>query len=295
MKFDPKNSSVPEFHGVLLGSVAPRPVAFASTVDSEGNVNLSPFSFFNAFSAKPPILIFSPARRVRDNTEKHTLVNVRDIPEVCINIVSHSIVEQMSLSSTEYEKGVNEFVKSGLTEHASDLIKPPRVKEAPVSFECKVLEVKALGSEGGAGNLVICEVLLAHVSDSILNESNKIDPEKLDAVGRMGGNWYTRANGNSLFEIAKPLVTKGIGVDMIPKSIRESNVLTGNDLGKLANVESLPDENEIIEFRENEEVSDLLNQYHNNKSRLESELHLLAQRFLSKGEVVNAWLSLLQS
>jgi len=254
ISINPKEVSTAKFHGYLLGAVAPRPIAFASTIDKDGNVNLSPFSFFNAFSANPPILIFSPARRVRDNTTKHTLENVLIHDEVVINIVNYDMVEQMSLASTEYDEGVNEFVKSGLTEVASEKVKPPRVGESPASFECKVIEVKPLGTEGGAGNLIICEVLLMHVKDEILDEEQRIDPYKLDAVARMGGNWYSRAQGDAIFEIAKPLTTKGIGVDQIPESIRNSDVLTGNNLGQLGNVEQLPALNEIKEYQQRLEV-----------------------------------------
>ena len=294
MRIDPNETEVAKFHGVLLGTVAPRPIAFASTIDKEGNVNLSPFSFFNAFSAKPPILVFSPARRVRNNTQKHTLENAFEVPEVCINIVSYDMAEQMSLSSTEYDRAINEFQKSGLTEVPSEKIKPPRVKESPASFECKVLEVKALGKDGGAGNLIICEVLLAHISDEILTEEKRIDPRKLDAIGRLGGNWYVRANGDALFEIAKPLSKLGIGVDQIPQNIRLSNILSGNDLGKLGNVEAVPDENDVIAFRENESISKVLNENYNDREKLSDELHLLAKKFLEEGKVKEAWLTLLQ-
>ncbi|GAB5398733.1 MAG: flavin reductase family protein [Aureisphaera sp.] len=239
LRIDPKEISIPQLHGYLLGAVAPRPICFASTVDKEGNVNLSPYSFFNVFSANPPIMIFSPARRVRGNTTKHTLENILETKEVVINIVSHAMVQQMSLSSTEYAKGVNEFVKAGFTEVASDKVSPPRVGEAPVQFECKVNDVIALGNEGGAGNLVIAEVVQLHVDESILDAEGKIDPYKIDTVSRLGGNWYSRAK-EGLFEVEKPLRTLGIGVDALPETIRLSTVLTGNDLGQLANVEVLP-------------------------------------------------------
>lgn len=292
---DPKSVSVGEFHSYLLGAVAPRPIAFASTVDGKGNVNLSPFSFFNAFSANPPILIFSPARRVRDNTTKHTLENVHEVPEVVINIVDYAMVEQMSLASTEYDKGVNEFQKSGLHEIASRIVKPPRVAESPASFECKVNEVIALGDGGGAGNLIICEVLLGHFNDSIFDNGGKIDPYKLDAVSRMGGNWYCRANGDALFEIPKPLATKGIGVDNLPDAIRLSHVLNGNNLGRLANVEDLPTEEDIQEFSLEPEVSAILEFFDDNTEALEEELHKLAKNFLDQNEVEKAWKTLLQS
>ena len=236
---DPKAVSTAALHGYMLGAVTPRPIAFASTIDSAGNVNLSPFSFFNVFSANPPIMIFSPARRGRDNTTKHTYENVLQVKEVVINIVNYDIVQQMSLSSTEYGKGVNEFEKAGLTPLASQTIKPPRVAESPVQFECRVNEVVSLGTEGGAGNLVICEVLKMHINEAVLDADGTIDPVKLDAVSRMGGNWYSRAK-QGMFEVPKPLSRLGIGFDQLPEAIRTSKLLTGNDLAMLANVEVLP-------------------------------------------------------
>ncbi len=294
MRIDPKEIPVPELHGYLLGAIAPRPIAFASTVDKMGSVNLSPFSFFNVFSANPPVMIFSPARRGRDNTSKHTYQNVIEHPEVVINVVSHAMVQQMSLASTEYEKGVNEFVKSGFTELKSEKVDPPRVKESPVSFECRVLEVKPLGDGGGAGNLVICEVLLIHLSDEILI-NGKIDPNKIDLVGRMGGNWYSRASGMDIFEVAKPLQTKGIGVDQIPDHIRNSKILTGNNLGQLGNIEKLPSQEEINTFATEPEVSSILDSLESNHERMEEELHLLASKHLTEGNVHAAWKVLLQS
>ncbi len=295
MIISPEKVSIPEFHGYLLGAVCPRPIAFASTIDDKGNVNLSPFSFFNAFGANPPTLIFSPARRVRDNTTKHTLENVQKIPEVTINIVSYDIVEQMSLSSTEYPEGVNEFVKSGLTEEPSEKVKPPRVKESKASFECKVTQIIETGQEGGAGNLIVCQVLLARIDDEILDEKGKIDPFKLDSVGRMGGDWYVRANGEALFEVAKPLRKMGIGVDQLPKSIRQSEILSGNDLGKLANVEALPDQKEVDAFASEPEVSAILEYFTENPEGRTDELHKLAKEYLAQGEVESAWKTLLQS
>lgn len=291
---DPKNVSTPEFHGYLLGAVAPRPIAFASTVDADGNVNLSPFSFFNAFGANPPTLIFSPARRVRNNTTKDTLENAKATKEVTINIVSYDIVEQMSLSSTEYDSGVNEFVKAGLTEMPSERVKPPRVMESPASFECVVKDIIETGQEGGAGNLIICEVVLAHIDEAILNENGKIDPFKLDAIGRMGGDWYVRAQGQALFEIEKPIRNKGIGVDQIPDHIRYSDVLTGNNLGQLGNVEAIPDENDVIDFRQDEEISEILNHFYNDREGLRKALHTHAQKLLTEKKVKEAWLTLLQ-
>ncbi len=240
---DPKEISTGQRHQYLLGAVGPRPIAFASTVDENGRPNLSPFSFFNVFSANPPILIFSPARRGRDNTVKHTFLNSKATKEVVINIVNYKMVQQMSLSSTEYAEGVNEFEKAGFTMLKSDLVKPFRVAEAPVQFECKIKEVVELGQEGGAGNLVICEVVKMHFDEEILDENGQIDQHKIDLVARMGGNWYSRAN-MGMFEVPKPLSSLGIGVDQIPENIRSSKVLTGNDLGKLGNVEALPNEEE---------------------------------------------------
>ncbi|MCE2731840.1 MAG: flavin reductase family protein [Flammeovirgaceae bacterium] len=239
-RIDPKEVTTGVLHSYLLGAIAPRPIAFASTIDKEGKVNLSPFSFFNVFGANPPILIFSPARRGRDNTVKHSYENVLEVPEVTINIVDYAMVQQMSLASTEYPKGVNEFVKAGLTEIASEKVKPPRVADAPASFECKVLQVIPTGIEGGAGNLIICEVVLVHIANRVLDGNGKIDPFKLDAVARMGGDWYCRANGDALFTVPKPLEKIGIGIDQLPDEIRLSKVLTGNELAMLANIEGLP-------------------------------------------------------
>ena len=243
----PQEVSTGKLHGYLLSAVSPRPIAFASTVDDLGNVNLSPFSFFNVFSANPPILVFSPARRVRDNTTKHTLENILITKEVVINIVNYDMVQQMSLSSTEYPAGVNEFLKSGLTEVASDIVKPPRVQEAPVQFECKVNDVIALGNQGGAGNLIIAEVVKLHIKETILDADGKIDANKIDAVARMGGNWYNRSR-EGMFEVIKPIKTRGIGVDALPVSIKNSTILTGNDLGILGNSERIPTMDEVKEY-----------------------------------------------
>jgi flavin reductase (DIM6/NTAB) family NADH-FMN oxidoreductase RutF len=271
LSISPKDIKTAQLHGYLLGAVSPRPICFASTVDSDGNVNLSPYSFFNVFSANPPILIFSPARRVRDNTTKHTLENVLATKEVVINIVSYDMVQQMSLSSTEYAEGVNEFVKAGFTEAPSVKVKPPRVAEAPVQLECKVNEVVALGNEGGAGNLVICEVVQLHIDENILDADGKIDPAKIDAVARMGGNWYSRAK-TGMFEVPKPLSTLGIGVDALPEAIRFSTVLTGNDLGMLANVEQLPSGNASADIT----------------------MHKKAQVLLGQGDLTAAWHTLIK-
>jgi len=286
----PKDLSTAEFHAYLLSAVAPRPIAFASTIDRAGNINLSPFSFFNAFGANPPILIFSPARRVRDNTTKHTLENVREVDEVVINIVNYAMVEQTSLASTEYDKGINEFVKAGFTQVPSTLIRPPRVGESPVAFECKVKQIIETGTEGGAGNLIICEVILAHIKEEILDEKGKIDTRKIDLVGRMGAEWYCRANGDALFEIPKPLLTKGIGIDQLPETVRNSPVLTGNNLGRLANVEALPKPEEVKNYH-NFELDTLKSAYQNENWLIEK--HKLAQKYLEQGKIKEAWLILL--
>lgn len=288
----PGSIPIPQFHGYLLGTVGPRPIAFASTIDEDGNPNLSPYSFFNVFGANPPIAIFSPARRVRDNTTKHTLENAKTTKEVVINIVNYSIVEQMSLSSTEYAKGVNEFVKAGLTPLKSEIVKPYRVKESPVQLECKVKEVVETGTEGGAGNLIICEVVMMHINEEILDSDGKVDPKKIDLVGRMGGDWYVRANGEALFEVAKPLRTLGIGVDQIPEDIRLSHTLTGNDLGKLGNVEELPNETDVNEYKLME-LADLFQELEDEPVELEKRLHQLAHELLAEGKVEEAWKTLL--
>ena len=245
LTLNPKELPIPKLHHYLLGAVGPRPIAFASTIDSEGNPNLAPFSFFNVFSANPPILIFSPARSGRTGETKNTHDNVKDVAEVVINVVSHEMVHQMSLTSSPYPKGVNEFTKAGFTPVASETVKPFRVKESPVQFECKVLEVKELGQNGGAGNLVICEVQRIHINEAVLNEEGMIDQTKIDLVARMGGNFYWRAHGDSLFEVDKPITTIGVGVNSLPKNIRLTSLLTGNDLGQLGNLLELPAEEQI--------------------------------------------------
>ena len=237
----PQDLNNVQLQTLLQTAIAPRPIALASTIDKDGNVNLSPFSFFNMFSTNPPVVIFSPSRRVRDNTTKHTLENVNQVAEVVIGIVNYSIVQQISLASTEYEKGVNEFVKAGLTMKEADLVKPKLIEECPVNLECKVLEIKSLGTQGGAGNLVICEIIKIHLREEYLNEEGNLDQKKLDLVARLGANWYSRNNENNLFEVPKPLVTKGIGFDQLPEAIKYSKIFTGNDLGMLANVEQLPE------------------------------------------------------
>jgi flavin reductase (DIM6/NTAB) family NADH-FMN oxidoreductase RutF len=291
LTIDPKELAVPALHAYLLGAVAPRPIAFASTLDEEGNPNLSPFSFFNVFSSNPPILIFSPARRGRDNTTKHTYENAKVVRECVINIVNYDIVQQMSLASVEYAKGVNEFVKAGLTPIASDVVKPFRVKESPVQIECKINEVIELGTNGGAGNLVICEVLRMHIDEKILDEKGNIDPYKIDQVARLGGDWYARVRPG-LFEVAKPNVKIGIGVDQIPSDIRLSKILTGNHLGQLGNVEALPDETSVNEYKLTE-IADLFIEFENDQASLEIELHKRAAQLLDQGDVQQAWLTLL--
>ncbi|AXT52293.1 flavin reductase family protein [Aquimarina sp. BL5] len=283
LRIDPLEVSTGKLHGMMLGAIGPRPIAFASTVDKEGKSNLSPFSFFNVFSANPPILIFSPARRVRDNTIKHTLENAIATKEVVINVVNYDIVQQMSLSSTEYPEGVNEFEKAGLTMVASEKVKAFRVDEAPVQFECKVNQIVPMGEEGGAGNLIICEVLLMHVKEDVLDNDCKIDQYKIDQVARMGGNWYTRAN-MGMFEVPKPLSTIGIGVDSLPENVKKSTIFTGNDLGKLANVERIPT---------NTEAQDFVNNNSDIKDKIQDanliEIHKFAQQYLDKDDINTAW------
>ncbi|HEY4797745.1 MAG TPA: flavin reductase family protein [Bacteroidia bacterium] len=278
----PKELTVPALQNYLSHVIAPRPVAFVSTIDKNGNVNLSPFSFFNLFSTNPPILIFSPARGGKNNAVKNTHENVMDVPEAVINVVTYDMVQQTSLASCAYPKGVNEFEKAGFTMLAADKVKPPRVKESPVQIECKVREVIELGTIPGAGNLVICEILLIHVSESVLNENKFIDQHKLDLVGRLGANWYVRASHAALFEVAKPS-TMGIGVDAIPEKIRNSRVLTGNNLGQLGNVDKLPGKEEVKIYK---------NQFLKNITG-EKEIHSAAKKLLDEGKVEEGWKALL--
>lgn len=278
MTIDPNSISQPELHSYLLSAVAPRPICFASTIDKNGNVNLSPFSFFNVFSSNPPLMIFSPARSGRDNSLKHSHENVKEVPEVVINIVNHAIVEQMSLSSTAYDKGINEFVKAGFTQVPSEKVRPPRVGEAPVSFECTVTQIIELGDTPGAGNLILAKVELMHIDEKYMTKG-ALDTQKLDLVGRMGGSWYTRSSGDALFEIPKPIRTKGMGVDALPKGIRESKILTGNNLGRLGNLEKLPSEEEINELSTHQELK---------KIQSKEALHVLAKKTLEDGHVKKA-------
>ena len=293
---NPKETETAALQMLMQGAIAPRPVAFASTTDGHGNVNLSPFSFFNMFSTNPPILIFSPARRVRDNTTKHTLENALATREVVINIATYNIVEQLSLASTEYDTGINEFIKSGLTPLASEKITPPRVAEAPVSFECKVNQVIPLGTEGGAGNLIICEVLLMHVNENVLAADGKsIDPQKLDGIARLGGDWYLRASGDCLFELPKPVRNKGIGVDMLPEHIKNSKLLTGNNLGRLGNTEKevVPTLDEALAFKTDPIVASTWNKYQNDQTELQNQLEQLGKKLLEENKVTEAWKVLL--
>jgi flavin reductase (DIM6/NTAB) family NADH-FMN oxidoreductase RutF len=292
LSINPQDISIPKLHHYLLGAVGPRPICFASTIDENGNPNLAPFSFFNVFSANPPIAVFSPARSGRTGEQKDTYKNIKQVPEVVINIVNYDMVHQMSLASSPYPHGVDEFVKSGFTKVASDLVKPFRVKESPVQMECKVKEVIELGEGGGAGNLVICEVVKIHISEDVLDSNQMIDQEKIDLVARMGGNWYCRADKNSMFEIEKPLTTIGIGVDTIPSDIRKSTILSGNNLGQLGNAEELPNETDVNEYKLIE-LSELFLQHENNASELEKQLHLRAKQLLEEGKTQEAWMTLL--
>lgn len=282
MTVNPKDVSIGEFHQLMLGAVAPRPISLASTVDKDGNPNLSPFSFFNVFGANPPIAIFSPAKSGRTNTHKNTYENVKETMEVVINIVNFPIVQQVSLASTAYDKGVNEFIKSGLTPIASEMVKPARVKESPAQFECKVIQIIETGNDGGSGNLIIAEVVLMHVDEKLLDKDGKIDQHKIDLVGRMGGSYYVRASGDALFEVPKPIRQKGMGVDQLPEQIRNSKILSGNDLGMLGNVEKLPEPNEITNFQKNNDIPENW-----------EEKQQMAHQLLEKAKVEQAWMVLL--
>jgi flavin reductase (DIM6/NTAB) family NADH-FMN oxidoreductase RutF len=287
LSIEPKDLSPAKLQSYLQSAVAPRPIAFASTLSTSGKPNLSPFSFFNVFSSNPPILIFSPARRVRDNTIKHTLINAEATKEVVINVVNFDIVQQASLSSTEYADGVNEFLKSGLTQIPSDIVKPYRVKESPVQFECKVNQIIALGTAGGAGNLIICEVLKIHIDEKVLDENGAIDQHKIDLVSRLGNNWYSRSN-KGLFEVPKPIANLGIGVDAIPNFIKKSTVFNGNDLGMLGNIESLPTQEEVTIFvKENFAVKGVLS------ADDDLKIHQKAKEYLNQNDVLSAWKVLL--
>jgi flavin reductase (DIM6/NTAB) family NADH-FMN oxidoreductase RutF len=291
ISIDPQSIPVAKIHGYLLGAVAPRPIALVSTLDLDGKDNLSPFSFFNVFSANPPIAIFSPARRGRDNTTKHTYENVKVHSECVINIVNYDMVQQMSLSSTEYPKGVSEFVKSGLTAVSSVLVKPKRVLESPVQLECKVKEIVELGKQGGAGNLVICEIVQIHIAENVLDGNGRIDPYLIDQVARMGGDWYSRARAG-MFEVPKPLERCAIGVDQLPSDIRFSKVLTGNHLGMLGNTEIIPNETDVNEYKLTE-LADLFLELESDASALEKALHQRAALLLDENKLNEAWMTLL--
>jgi flavin reductase (DIM6/NTAB) family NADH-FMN oxidoreductase RutF len=286
IKIDPFQIPVPKLHQILLGTIAPRPIAFASTVDSEGSPNLSPFSFFNVFGVNPTTLIFSPSRRGRDNTVKHTYENLKEVPEVVINMVNFAMVEQVSLSSTEYPKGVNEFIKAGLTPVASEKVKPFRVKESPVQFECRVRQIIETGDKGGAGNLVVCEILLIHLQEDIFNASGIVDPDKIDLVARMGGDYYCRASGGAVFVVEKPLQKSGVGIDNLPETIRNSASLSGNDLGRLGNIEVLPSADEIEEFRNQEKLNKI---YFRSAEEIDNQnIIALAKKLLKENQTITA-------
>ncbi len=292
LSLDPKELPIPKLHQILLGAIGPRPIAFASTIDENGNHNLSPFSFFNVFSANPPILIFSPARSGRTNETKDTYKNVKKVPEVVINIVTYDIVQQMSLSSSPYAPEVDEFVKAGFTSLESELVRPRRVAESPVQFECKVNQVIELGAEGGAGNLIICEVVKMHINEKVLDANGLIDQHKINLVARMGGNWYCHANEASMFEVVKPLTTVGIGFDSLPTDILSSTVLTKNDLGLLAGIEKLPNETDVNEYKL-VELNNYFVSLDNEPIQLELALHKHAQELLTEGKLEEAWMTLL--
>ena len=292
LTIDTTETKNPKLHHYLLGSVGPRPICFASTIDKEGNRNLAPFSFFNVFSSNPPIAVFSPARSGRTGQQKDTYNNVKEVPEVVINIVDYSMVHQMSLASSPYNPDEDEFVKSGLTAIESEVVKPWRVQESPVQMECKVNEVIELGEGGGAGNLIVCEILKIHIAESILDENQAIDQKKIDLVARMGGDWYCRADENSMFEIKKPITTRGIGVDEMPEEIVNSKVLTGNDIGQLGGIEALPDETEVNDYKLIE-LGDLFVSLEDSPEKLETELHLRAKELLNENKLTEAWKTLL--
>jgi len=292
LSIDLSKIGVPKAHHYLLSAVGPRPICFASTIDEKGRSNLAPFSFFNVFSSNPPIAVFSPSRSGRTGQNKDTFNNVQKVKQVVINLVNYKMVEQMSLASSPYPPETDEFVKSGLTPLKSELIKPFRVKEAPIQMECEVIEIKELGQSGGAGNLVICKILKMHISKELLNNEKMIDQEKIDLVARMGGDWYCRTDSNSMFEIKKPISTKGIGFDEMPNEVLNSTILSGNDLGKLGGIEALPDETDVNEFRLIE-LSELFLEFEDNAKALEIALHKKAKYFLSKNQLKAAWKTLL--
>ncbi|RYG51884.1 MAG: flavin reductase family protein [Chitinophagaceae bacterium] len=290
MTFDLAGLSAAEKQYFLQHAIAPRPICFASTINKDGQVNLSPFSFFNLFSSNPPVVIFSPSRRVRDNTTKHTLENIHEVPEVVISIVTMEMVQQVSLASCEYPRDVNEFAKSGFTSEPATLVKPPMVKESPIKMECRVLEVKSLGTEGGAGNLVIAEVIRMHIDDALLDEHGKMDQRKIHHVARMGGDWYCAVNESNLFTVEKPNTKLGIGLDCLPDSVRNSAILTGNNLGQLGNVHEMP----VVDASyDDDHLKQIIQYYSLNPDDMEKELHLHAKKLLAQGKVREAWQVLL--
>ncbi|RYF93971.1 MAG: flavin reductase family protein [Chitinophagaceae bacterium] len=289
LSLDTKDMSPVQLQNYLQYAIAPRPICFASTIDAAGNINLSPFSFFNMFSSNPPTCVFSPARRVRDNTTKHTLENVLEVPECVINIVNYDIVQQTSLASTEYAKGVNEFEKAGLTMIASELVRPPRVAEAPVQLECIVKQVIPLGDQHGAGNLVVAEIVKIHIREEILDAEGKIDQHKIDLVARLGGDWYCRITEDNLFKVPKPLTTLGIGVDALPSSIRQSTILSGNDLGQLGNTEQMPDDATCARMMEHAEVRSIMDATIGDEGTRTIALHELAKKLISQGRTLDAF------
>ncbi|MDG2228317.1 MAG: flavin reductase family protein [Flavobacteriales bacterium] len=292
LTIDTTETKNPKLHHYLLGSVGPRPICFASTIDKEGVRNLAPFSFFNVFSSNPPIAVFSPARSGRTGQQKDTYNNVKEVPEVVINIVDYSMVHQMSLASSPYNPSEDEFIKSGLTAVESEVVKPWRVKESPVQMECRVNDVIELGEGGGAGNLIVCEILKIHIAESILDENEAIDQKKIDLVARMGGDWYCRADENSMFEIKKPITTRGVGVDEMPQEIVSSNILTGNDIGQLGGIEALPNETEVNDYKLIELI-ELFVSLEDAPEKLEKELHLRAKDLLKENKLTEAWKTLL--
>ncbi|MBC8156485.1 MAG: flavin reductase family protein [Bacteroidetes bacterium] len=288
---DPADLTPPDFYRLLNSSVAPRPIAFVSTISADGHVNLAPYSFFNIFGFNPPMLVFSPTRN-RHGEKKHSLLNVEAVPEVVINVVDHPMVEQTSLASAEFDRHVSEFVKAGFTEIPSERVRPPRVAESPATFECVVRQLIPVGDGAGAGTLVICEVILAHFHDQIFDRKNQIDPQLIDLVGRLGADWYVRAQGDALFEVARP--RKGVGVDQLPPSVRDSKILTGNDLGKLGSLETMPAAEEAVAYRQSGILNELFDEARHGCAHLPDLLHLRAKTLLAAGKTHEAWLVLLQ-
>ncbi|MFT4659798.1 MAG: flavin reductase (DIM6/NTAB) family NADH-FMN oxidoreductase RutF [Patiriisocius sp.] len=292
LTFEPKELPIPKLHQYLLNSIAPRPIALASTLNDDGSDNLAPFSFFNLFSVNPPIAIFSPARRGRNNTTKHTYDNLKERPEVVINIVSYDMAQQCSLAGVDFAKGVSEFDKGGFTPVKSEMVGPSRVKESPVQLECKVIEIKELGTEGGAGNLIIAEIIKVHINENVLNDEQMIDPDKINLVGRMGGANWCKASGDSVFQIHNPPTKIGIGIDSLPIEVRNSTILSGNDLGKLGQFTELPDETIINDYKLME-LSEMFLEYEDDSITLEEHLHIRAKNMISEGNVREALMTVL--